>query len=97
MISCFFLTQVDKLLNTPHISFLKNKVCIQSTKLHTCNTFHEDRIWLDGEKDCNYSYTSADKQLATCDISWTDGLCDNCDGGGSSNGGEREWNIILNQ
>lgn len=56
--------------------------------MHKCNTFHKDRIWLDVEKDCNFSNTSADKQLATCDISWTDGLCDNHDGGGNSSGEE---------
>jgi hypothetical protein len=33
-------------------------------------------------------YTSADKGLAICDISCTDGLCDNRDGGGSSSGEE---------
>jgi hypothetical protein len=43
---------------------------------------------LDDENDCNFSYTSADKELAICDISCTEGLCDNCDGGGSSSGEE---------
>lgn len=43
---------------------------------------------MDDENDCNFSYTSADKELAICYISCTDGLCDNCDGGGSSSGEE---------
>jgi hypothetical protein len=75
--------------STQDISFLKNKVHIYIPPNRTSiNTFHEDRIWLNGEKDCNFSNTSADTELAICDISCTDGLCDNRDEGGSSRGEE---------
>jgi hypothetical protein len=43
------------------------------------------------------SNISKDNELVTCCISSTDELCDECEGGRSSEGRKRETNVNLNQ
>lgn len=52
------------------------KINILSIELNTCDTFHEDWIWLAAEKDGDLSsYTYGDNELSACGSSRIDVLC----------------------
>jgi hypothetical protein len=56
------------------------------------NGCHKDWIRYGAVKDATAfgDYASVDSELATCGVDTTDELCDDCEGGGSSEEGEEE-------
>lgn len=56
-----------------YLIWLKRKTCVSSTKLNNHDGFHKNRLWLDAQKDVNFSwYASVDSELATHGISSID-------------------------
>lgn len=73
--------------------FLWNVKWLLSTRVHKCDVFHEDWMWLDADKGANFScYASVDNKLATHGISsyiWVVG--------DSSSDKKRETHLTFNQ
>jgi hypothetical protein len=77
---------------------MEHKTCVLLAKLHKRYAFHEDWIWLDSEKELNFSSrTCVDSELATCGFFCIAELCDDSVGGSNAGKRKREANVTLNQ
>jgi hypothetical protein len=76
-------------LRTRYVILMEYQIWVFSTTQHKCDAFHEDYIRPGAEKDVSVGRMHLWTRSWPRDISSTDELCDDCEGGGSRQGGGR--------